>query len=164
MGQADECQIKESEAAAILICDGADLTASDPQIDQPQGEPEPQPVPPRRSGGRPCADLMALSVPALHAETSPVILKDLLDREAPPAIDRGGEISDLVVAASAPHNPALRPVRRFGRAPGGAAPSLMPDAVKMLVEAARAPRAGRAMREGPRRARRQRKTATLANP
>src|SRR5262245_20057209 len=138
MGQAGEYQVKEPEAAAILMRNRADLSASAPQIDQPQGEPEPQQAPPRRSGGRSCADLMALPVPALDPETPSVILKDLLERDATHSVDRISEVSDVALAKYATHDHDLRRVRRLGRAPERLTQSLMPIALKVLFDAARA--------------------------
>src|SRR5262249_32892871 len=100
----------------------------------------------------PCADLMALSVTALDAETPPVILKDLAERDAAHSVDRISEISDLVFAEHAPHDHDLSGVRRFGRAPEGVTQSLIPVAVKMLFETARAAsrRNGDEVRHAPR--------------
>src|SRR5262245_59962848 len=90
---------------------------------------------PRR---RPRANLMALAVAALNAEPSPVILIDLAQRHAAHSIDRISEVSNIVFAEHPPHDHDLGRVRRFRRAPESVMQSLMPGAVKMLLETARA--------------------------
>src|SRR5262249_25592155 len=100
----------------------------------------------------PRANLMALAVAALNAESSPGILIDLAQRRAAHSIDRISEVSNLVFTEHPPHDHDLGRVRRFRRAPESVIHSRMPGAVKMLFEAARAAsrRKGNNVRHAPR--------------